>query len=84
VSPVEISIKQLHEKTGELVRQAALAKSPVKVTDRGRVIALLGSPKLLKSVKPPKRGLPENYLAFVKTLPRTDLVQLLQEERGKR
>jgi antitoxin (DNA-binding transcriptional repressor) of toxin-antitoxin stability system len=84
VSLVEISIKDLHEKTGELVRQAALARNPVKVTDRGKVIAVLGSPKLIKAAKGIKRGLPGEYLAFVKTLPRTEVMQYLDELRGER
>ncbi len=83
MSPVGISIKELHEKTGELVRQAAESRNPVEVTDRGKVIAVLGSPRLLKT-KRPKRGLPPAYLDFVKTLPRTDVIQYLDELRGDR
>jgi prevent-host-death family protein len=79
-----ISIKELHAKTGELVRQAGNAKHPIEVTDRGRVIAVIGSPKLLNSAKRPKRGLPKEYLEFIKTLPRTDVVKYLQEERSRR
>jgi hypothetical protein len=82
VSLVEISIKDLHEKTGELVRQAALARNPVEVTDRGKVIAVLGSPKLIKP-KAIKRGLPGEYLAFVKKLPRTDVMRYLDELRER-
>jgi prevent-host-death family protein len=81
---MEISIKELHEKTGELVRQAALARNPVEVTDRGKVIAVLGSPKLIKAGKRIKRGLPQAYVAFIKTLPRTDVMRYLDELRGDR
>jgi antitoxin (DNA-binding transcriptional repressor) of toxin-antitoxin stability system len=42
-----ISIKQLHQTTGEHVRLAARSKSPIEVTDRGKPIALLARPALL-------------------------------------
>jgi hypothetical protein len=81
---VEISIKELHARTGQLVRQAAaLRHGGCKVTDRGKVIAVLGSPELMRNAKRPKRGLPEDYLAFVKTLPRTDVMQYLDELRER-
>lgn len=37
-----ITLKQLHAKTGSLVRRAA--RAPVRVTDRGRPIAIITSP----------------------------------------
>jgi hypothetical protein len=80
---VNITIKELHEKTGELVRAAGEARRPVGVTDRGKVVAVLGSPKLIKAGKRPKRGLPQAYLDFVKTLPRTDVMQYLDQERER-
>jgi len=42
-----ISIKQLHQTTGELVRLAARSNSPTQVTDRGKPIAVLARPDLL-------------------------------------
>jgi prevent-host-death family protein len=81
---MSVSIKELHEKTGELVRQAASAKHPVQVTDRGKVIAIIGSPKLLNSVKRPKRELPPEFLAFIKTLPRGDLQAEMDAFKGDR
>ena len=65
------------------MRQAGEALGPVAVTDHGKVVAVLGSPKLIKTGKRPKRGLPKSYLAFVKTLPRTDVMQYLDEERER-
>jgi hypothetical protein len=79
-----ISIKELHEKTGELVRQAGEARSPVPVTDRGKIVAALGSPKLINAEKRVKRWLPPSYLDFIKTLPRTDVIKDLNEVRGDR
>jgi antitoxin (DNA-binding transcriptional repressor) of toxin-antitoxin stability system len=78
-----VTIKELHEKTGELVRQIGEALVPVPVTDRGKVVAVLASPKLVKAGKRLKRGLPADYLAFVKTLPRTDVMQYLDELRER-
>ena len=83
MKPDGISIKELHEKTGELVREAGEARTPVPVTDRGKIVAVLGSPKLVKAGKWPKRGLPQEYRDFVNTLPRTDVMQYLDEERGR-
>ncbi len=77
-----ISIKELHEKTGELVRQAGRARSPVPVTDRGKIVAVLGSPKLIKAEKRGTRSLPQSYLDFIKTLPRTDVIKDLDEVRA--
>ncbi|RXK55731.1 hypothetical protein ESB00_07560 [Oleiharenicola lentus] len=37
-----ITLKQLHAKTGSLVRRAA--RAPVQVTDRGQPIAIITSP----------------------------------------
>jgi hypothetical protein len=79
-----ISIKELHEKTGEWVRRAGQARSPVPVTDRGKIVAVLGSPKLLKAGKEVKRSLPRSYLDFIQTLPRTDVMKDLDEVRGDR
>jgi prevent-host-death family protein len=78
----EITIRELHHNTGELVRAAGEAKTPVAVTDRGKIVAVIGSPKLVKTKKR-KRGLPQSYLDFVKTLPRTDVMQYLDEERER-
>ena len=39
--PRRISIRELHERTGALVREAAAARDVVVVTDRGRPVATL-------------------------------------------
>lgn len=46
--PPSITIKQLHATTGEQVRLAGKARVPVVITDRGKAVAVLGSPSLLK------------------------------------
>ena len=79
---MEISIKELHEKTGELVRQAAQAKNPVQVTDRGKVVAVIGSPALVR--KRIKRGLPKDFLRFVKSLPDGDVQEDMDAVKGER
>jgi prevent-host-death family protein len=40
-APRRISIRELHERTGTLVREAAAARYVVVVTDRGRPVATL-------------------------------------------
>ena len=40
-APRRISIRELHERTGSLVREAAAAGYAVVVTDRGRPVATL-------------------------------------------
>jgi prevent-host-death family protein len=44
---MSISIKQLHQTTGEHVRRAAQSSAPIAVTDRGKPVAVLASPALL-------------------------------------
>ena len=66
------------------MKPGSSARIPVQVTDRGKIVAVLGSPKLFNCTKRPKRGLPKEYLEFIQTLPRTDLVKELKEEHSKR
>ena len=56
-----ISIRELHEKTGELVRRAGASRTPFDVTDRGEVVAVLASPNTLPPRKRPKRVLLPGY-----------------------
>ena len=78
-----ISIKELHAKTGARVRQAGAARSPIQVTDHGRLVAVLASPHLL----PPKRArrtlLPE-YAALLARHSSTDVLDDLNAIRGSR
>jgi prevent-host-death family protein len=54
-----ITIKELHQTTGACVRRAAASKSPIIVTDRGKPIAVLANPSLLKPVRRKRVLLPE-------------------------
>ena len=79
-----ISIKQLHAKTGEHVRRAGRSRRPVAVTDRGKVVAVLGGPELLTFKKRRKRVLPQNYIAFLAKLPSSEVQKDLDKIRGER
>ncbi len=54
-----ISIKQLHQTTGELVRLAATSSSAIQVTDRGKPVAVLTRPALLLRKRRTRTLLPE-------------------------
>ncbi len=40
----QVSIKDLHEKTGHFIRLASQSSFPISVTDKGKVIAIISSP----------------------------------------
>jgi prevent-host-death family protein len=78
-----ISIRELHERTGAWVRQAAQL-GPIIVTERGRPIARLEAveapvrrnPFLTRSLRP-------GYKRLIGTLTRgTDTVAIVSEDRG--
>jgi hypothetical protein len=81
-----ISIRELHEHTGELVRQAGAARTPFQVTDRGQVVAVLASPNALPPSKRPKRVLLPGYKKLLEegSLSGTDVLQDLDAVRGER
>ncbi len=54
-----ITIKELHQTTGDSVRRAAASRSPVIVTDHGKPIAVLANPSLLKPKRRQRVLLPE-------------------------
>ena len=60
----KITIKELHETTGECVRRAAASRTPVIVTDHGKPIAVLANPSLLKPKRRKRVLLPE-YIALM-------------------
>ena len=76
-----ITIKELHARTGPHVRRAA--KSPVKVTDRGKFVAVLAAPHLLTAKRRPRTLLPE-FQRLMRRKPGTDLAQDLDAVRGER
>ena len=55
-----ITIKQLHEATGKLVRAAGKAGKPTMITGRGQPVAVLASLEFLAAQnRQPRRTLPE-------------------------
>jgi prevent-host-death family protein len=56
---LSISIKELHQTTGECVRRAGASRSPVVVTDHGKPVAVLANPSLLKPKRRKRVLLPE-------------------------
>ena len=80
-----ISIRELHEKTGELVRRAGASHRPLPVTDHGKVVAVLVAPTAVPLRKRPKRViLPEYRKLILDTLPKGDDLEDLDAVRGDR
>ena len=73
-----VSIRELHEHTGELVRQAL--KEPILVTDRGRQVAML---KAITGVETSGKLFPKRKLS---SLPKVavDSTIYISEERDAR
>jgi hypothetical protein len=80
VKRLTVTIKQLHEKTGEVVRGATSA--PVLVTDRGTVVAILADPSLVVERKRRRTLLPE-YAALLKRRPTRDVLADLDAVRDR-
>lgn len=80
-SPASITIKELHARTGPHVRRAA--KTPVQVTDRGKLVAVLASPHLLTHTRR-KRTLLPDYARLLNGPPGNDILQDLDAVRGDR
>ena len=76
-----ITIKELHARTGPHVRRAA--KSPVKVTDRGELVAVLAGPHLLSAKRRTRTLLPE-YAALQTKARSRDVLADLDAVRGER
>jgi hypothetical protein len=81
--PSTITIKELHATTGEHVRRAGLARSPTLVTDRGRLVAVLASPRLLQPKRRKRTLLPE-FKALMAKAPGRDVLDDLDAVRGDR
>ncbi len=77
-----ISIKQLHAKTGEWVRRAGQSKTPLPVTDRGRLVAVLAGANL--PVRARQRTLLPAYAALLAKKPGRDVLADLDVMRGGR
>jgi antitoxin (DNA-binding transcriptional repressor) of toxin-antitoxin stability system len=78
-----ISIKQLHQTTGEHVRLAARSSSPIEVTDRGKPVAVLARPALL-APKRRRRTLLAEYKALLSRKSSGNVLDDLDAIRGDR
>jgi len=82
--PTSLTIKQLHEATGRLVRNAARSRTPTVITDRGQPVALLIAPGSYTASKlRPRQILPE-YAALMRQPPGASLGDDLDALRGDR
>ena len=80
---LRITIKELHQTTGECVRRAGASKSPVVVTDHGKPVAVLVNPSLLKPTRRKRVLLPE-FKALMAKATATNSVDDLNAVRGDR
>jgi hypothetical protein len=74
-----VSIRDLHARTGAIVREAA--KRPLQITDRGRVLAVIQAPGVAG-----KQGVPlPDREALIAKLPRqkTDSADLIGDDRDR-
>lgn len=78
-----ISIKQLHDKTGEHVRAAARSRRPIGVTDRGKLVAVLG-PATGGGEPHRQRRLLAEYQALLAGMPGPPVDEDLDAVRGER
>lgn len=78
-----ITIKELHARTGEYVRQAGRARTPLRVTDRGKVVAALVPPNL-PPTRPRRRTLLPDYAAFLRRPGPSDVLRDLDAVRSDR
>ena len=79
-----ISIRELHEKTGDLVRRAGASRIPVAVTDRGEVVALLVNVEAMPLRKRTKRVLLPEYVKLIVQGPKSnDVLEDLEVARGE-
>jgi len=82
-SATVLTIKQLHDDTGPLIRRAGASKRPVPVTDRGQEVAVIANRSLLRPVVRKRTILPE-YEAMMAEDPGNDIQAALDEDRGTR
>ena len=78
-----ISIKQLHQTTGEYVRRAATSNTPIEVTDRGKPVAALVNPSLLVMPRR-RRTLLAEYRTLLSRKPKGKVLEDLDAVRGDR
>lgn len=49
------NIKELHEKTGHYIRLAGKSPTPISITDRGKIVAVISSPDLVPNRRRERR-----------------------------
>ena len=77
-----VTIKELHARTGAYVRQAGKARTPMQITDRGKVVAALGPPHLPRTRR--RRTLLPEYEAFLGQRRTSDVLGALDAVRSGR
>lgn len=82
-STTVLTIKQLHDDTGAMVRRAGASGRPVPITDRGQEVAVLVNRSLLRPVKQKRTVLPE-YEAMMAAAPGNYIQAALDDIRGDR
>ena len=82
--PPSITIKELHATTGEHVRRAGSARTPILVTDRGEPVAVLSNPSLLKPKRRKRTLLPEFAALMARGVTNGSLQEDLDAVRGDR
>lgn len=82
--PTEISIKELHGATGEIVRRAGASRIPLVITDHGEPVAILANPNVVSQVRPRRNSLLPEFAEFLKRGTRTDVQSDLDDVRGDR
>jgi len=82
-STAVLTIKQLHDDTGALVRRAGAARRPVPITDRGQEVAIITNRAFLKP-QPRKRILLPEFEALMARKPSNDVLDDLNAVRGDR
>ncbi len=82
-APTVFTIKQLHDDTGPLVRRAGASRRPIPITDRGKQVAVLANPALLRPQRRNRVLLPE-YEAMMAEAPGDTIQAALNEIRGDR
>ena len=78
-----ITIKQLHARTGAYVRRAGRGRTPLPVTDRGKVVAARLRSHLFRAGRRRRTVLPE-YAAFIARRRSDDVLRDLDAIRGDR
>ena len=78
-----MTIKELHDDTGALVRRAGASKRPIRITDRGEEVAVIANLSLLRPAGRRRTILPE-YEALMAGAPGDDVRAALDEIRGER